>query len=334
MGNLSAVAQERVNHLFANTAMAYGGAVGQQYSATPSVAQTLNDKIVEDGNWFLQRVNTVPVAEIKGEKVMLGLSGNVASRTDTTGNGERSAKNLVSLDGKGYELFQTDSDVALTYSQIDTWAKFKDFAQRYGGAIRKAIGNDRVKVGFNGTEAAATSSAPDLSDVGVGWLELIRQYNGGAQYLLGSSGSVTLGNETFPNLDSLVFEALSQIEEPFREDPDLVVLMGRGVMNHAKGSYYEAQGNTPSEKTKIEDRMTHATYGGLPAYVPPFFDANSLLVTSFSNLSIYWQEGSWRRKQEDAPKKNQLEDYNSRNEGYVVEQEGKTFLVQGIEYPA
>lgn len=198
-------------------------------------------------------------------------------------------------------------------------------------------------MGFVGTSAAATTSASDLSDVNIGWLQQIRAYNSGSQYVLGTAltevsnvvtveGSVTLGSDTFPNLDSLVYSALNSIELPFRDDPDLVVLVGRNVMQHAKGAYYDKNGNTPTEKAKINERVTVDTYGGLPAYVPPYFDADSILVTSLSNLSIYWQESSWRRQQLDNPKKDQYEDFNTRNEGYVVEQLGKTSLVQGIEY--
>lgn len=330
--SLSVIAQNKIDELHNFTAQAYGGKVGQKFAATPTIAQTLNEKIIEDGNWFLRLVNVVPVSEISGEKVFLGLSGNVSGRTDTSGAGERAAKNLVDLNADGYVLKKTDSDVALRYATIDAWAKFKNFVELYSRAVRQAIGNDRVKVGFVGTSALATTVAADLSDVNIGWLEQIRTYNAGAQYVLGATGSVTLGGATFPNLDSLVYSALNSIELPFRDDPDLVVLVGRNVMQYAKGAYFDANGNTPTEKSKINERVTVDTYGSLPAYVPPYFDANSILVTSLSNLSIYWQETSWRRQQLDNPKKDQYEDFNTRNEGYVVEQLGKTSLVQGIEY--
>lgn len=341
--SLSVIAQTKIDELHKFTAQAYGGKVGQKFSATPTIAQTLNEKIIEDGNWFLRLINVLPVSEISGEKVLLGLSGNVSGRTDTSSSGERVAKNLVDLDNEGYTLKKTDSDVALRYATIDAWAKFKNFVELYSKAVRQAIGNDRVKVGFVGTSAAATTTEPDLSDVNIGWLQKIRVYNAGAQYVLGTAptevddlvtveGSVTLGSATFPNLDSLVYSALNNIEVPFQDDPDLVVLVGRNVMQHAKGAYFDKNGNTPTEKAKVNERVTVDTYGGLPAYVPPYFDANSILVTSLNNLSIYWQETSWRRQQIDNPKKDQYEDFNSRNEGYVVEQLGKTSLVQGIEY--
>jgi len=332
MSQLSVQATKKITELHKFTAQAYGGEPGKQYAATPSVAQTLNDKIVVDGNWFLQMINIFPVTEIKGDKVGIGLSGNVSGRTDTSGSAERVAKSLVALDSDGYELNKTDSDVALKYSIIDAWSKFKDFAERYMKAVRLAIGNDRLKIGWVGTSAAANTVAADLSDVNIGWLEQIRTYNAGAQYVLGAAGSVTLGSPTFPNLDSLVYSALNTVEEVFRDDPDLVVLVGRNVMQAAKGSYYDNQGDTPTEKAVLEDKKSYNTYGGLVAYTPPFFDADSILVTSFDNLSIYWQETSWRRQQLDNPKKDQYEDFNTRNEGYIVEELGKTSLVQGIEY--
>ena len=329
---LSLKAQQEVEKLHELTAKAYGGKVGKTYAATPSVAQTLNNKIVEDGNWFLGMINIMPVQEIAGEKIGLGLSGSVIGRTDTSGAGTRTAKSLTSTDDNAYTLKQTNFDVALRYSTVDAWSKFPDFAERYNRAVRQAIGNDRLKVGWVGTSAAATTAAGDLSDVNVGWLEQIRTYNAGAQYVLGAAGSVTLGGATFPNLDTLVFDALGRIEAAHRDAPDLVVIVGRNVMQAAKGAYFESNGNTPTEKAKTREGAVVDTYGGLPAYVVPFFPADAILVTSFENLSIYWQESSWRRKQIDNPTKDQYEDFNSDNEGYIVEELGKTSLVEGIEY--
>jgi P2 family phage major capsid protein len=332
--SLSPLAQQKVEELHLKTAKAYGGTPGKMYAASPSIAQTLNNKIVEDGSWFLGAINVIPVQEIAGEKVGLGLSGSVAGRTDTSGAGERTAKNLVSLDNNGYTLKQTNFDVALRYSTIDAWAKFPDFAQRYNRAVRQAIGNDRLKVGWRGTSAAADTVAADLSDVNIGWLQQIRDYNGGSQHVLGAAGSVTLGGATFPNLDTLVFDALGRIADEFRDDPDLVVIVGRNVMQAAKGAYFESNGNTPTEKAKTREGAVVDTYGGLPAYYVPYFPADAILVTSFENLSIYWQESSWRREQMNNPKKDQYEDFNSDNEGYVVEELGKTSFVEGIEYQA
>ena len=331
--NLSPETRQVMNDFIRQTAAAYRSEVGQEYAATPAIAQSLNLKIIEDGNWFLRLINGgVPVKEVSGEKVGMGLTGSVTSRTDTSGSGERVAKSLHDLNGKLYQLYKTDSDAAMKYSEIDVWAQFPEFHKLYAQALRQAIANDRLKIGWNGTSVAADTVAADLSDVNIGWLKQIRDYNGGAQYVLGAGGSVTLGGGTFPNLDTLVFDAANRIEEPYQDDPNLVVLVGRSVIQAAKGSFFEAQGDTPSEKEKIKDKKVYDTYGGLTAYYPPFFDADSILITPLKNLSIYYQNSSWRRQQIDNPKKDQYEDFNTRNEGYVVEEEGMTSLVEGIEY--
>lgn len=335
--NLSVLGRQKMNEFVANTAKAYGVQPGETYAATPSVAQTLNDKIIVDGNWLLNLVNVLGVGELKGEKILMGLTSSVTSRTDTSGSGERTPRNLIGLDNKGYELFPTESDVAITYGQIDAWAKFKDFAERYNRMVRRAIGNDRVKIGWHGTSVATTSDMvanPNLSDVNKGWLQLLREYNSGEQVVTGTVGApIVLGGTDFPNLDTLVFDCLNRIEEQHRDDPDLVVMISRDIMQAAKGAYFEAQGNTPTEKEKLRERMVVETYGSLPAYVPPYFPAGTILVTSFENLSIYYQDDSWRRQIKDKPEKNRYENFNSRNEGYVLEHEGKASLIEGITFP-
>jgi hypothetical protein len=52
------------------------------------------------------------------------------------------------------------------------------------------------------------------------------------------------------------------------------------------------------------------------------------VITSLDNLSIYMQSGTWRRHIKDKPEKDRVEDYNSRNEGYVVETPEKLVAVE------
>lgn len=333
---LSAQGKERIDNLIQLTAEHYDGVPGQTYTATPSVAQTLNDKIILDGNWLLPLINVAPVTEMSGDKIFMDLAAPVTGRTDTSGAGERSAKRLLALTNKTYELSKTESDIALTYSQIDSWSKFKDFVQRYSNRVIKAVGNDRVRIGFHGTHAAVDTDLtafPNLEDVNKGWLQIIREFNAGSQYTIGTVGvPILLGGAVFNNLDVLVGSAIDKLAEQFREDPDLVVFVGRNVLQYTRNQYHAANGNVPTEKAKLHDGMTMTTYGGLPAMTPAFFPSNAILVTSLNNLSIYWQETSWRRRQIDNPKKDQYEDFNSRNEGYVVEVEEKTAFIENITY--
>ena len=60
-------------------------------------------------------------------------------------------------------------------------------------------------------------------------------------------------------------------------------------------------------------------------------DAVDVLVTSWDNLSLYYQDSSWRKQAVDNPKRSRVEDYNSRNEGYVIEQIEKIALTENVE---
>lgn len=336
---LSNAARLQLDQHFANTAKAFdvpagNPQAGQNYAATPTVAQSIYNKIIEDGNSFLSSISVLPVTELKGEKVGMSLSGRVTSRTDTSGNGERIPKHLDQTDAKGYELFPTEFDVALKYAKIDMWAKFPDFAARYMGLVRQAIGNDMLQVGWTGTSVAADTDLvanPLLQDVNKGWLQLIREFNGGSQYLLGAAGSVTLGGASFKNLDVLAKAAKEMLPVYFRERDDLVLLVGSDVLSYQDDTYFELNGNTPTEKAALSGRITRA-YASLPTVVPPFFPQSALLITPLSNVSIYYQDSSVRRLHKDKPEKNEVQDFNSVNQGYVVEEEEMTAFIEGIEF--
>ncbi|MNP63859.1 Phage major capsid protein, P2 family [compost metagenome] len=62
-----------------------------------------------------------------------------------------------------------------------------------------------------------------------------------------------------------------------------------------------------------------------------------MLVTTLSNLSIYYQNGARRRHLKDEPELDRIADYQSSNEAYVIEDFGLVALVEGItaiNYPA
>ncbi|MEB0090060.1 phage major capsid protein, P2 family [Pseudomonas sp. CCI4.2] len=305
--------------------------VRQAFNVDPTHAQTLNDKITLSSA-FLQRINVLPVSEIKGEKVMLGVNGTVTGRTNTNTT-DREAHNVLGLDGLGYELFDTHSDVALKYATIDAWAKFPDFAKRYAAAVQKQIGLDRIIIGWNGTSIAANTDRianPLLQDVNKGWLQIAREQ--APQQILESGETqwkikIGVGGD-YANLDALVFDVSLMIDEEFRDGGDLVAIIGRDMLAREKGKLYAAQGDTPTEKERIEQAQVIATYGGLPTFTCPHFPSTGVVVTSWDNLSIYFQDTSWRRQIIENPKRSQIEDYNARNEGYVIEQLGKFAAIE------
>lgn len=329
---LTAAASLKFSTLALAIAATYAVAdVSKQFNVDPTHAQTLNEKITLTSA-FLQRINVLPVTEIKGEKVMLGVNGTVTGRTDTSKT-DREARNVLGLDGEGYELFDTNSDVALKYATIDAWAKFPDFARRYATAVQKQIGLDRIMIGWNGTSVAKTtdrSANPLLQDVNMGWMQIAREQ--APQQILvegAKDGKIQIGAlGDYKNLDGLVFDVSLMIDEEFRDGGDLIAIIGRDLLAYDKGKLYAAQGDKPSEKERIELAQIVATYGGLPSFTCPHFPSKGVVVTSWDNLSIYFQDSSWRRQIIENPKRSQVEDYNSRNEGYVVEQLGKFAAIE------
>lgn len=333
--SLSALGAKMYAKLQLAIAESYGVELStKMFSVEPSIAQELNDAITAKSD-FLERINVIGVTEIKGEKVFIGVSGPVTGRTDTKTT-DREAKDASALDNSTYELHSTESDVGLPYAKIDAWAKFPEFHQKYSAAVQKQIALDRIMVGFHGTHAAKQTNItehPMLQDVNKGWLQQAREQIPAQVLKQGKeAGKVTLGEGgDYANLDALVHDTKQMVDERLRDGGDLVAIIGTDLLAHDKAKLYSKQGDTPTEKERIEEAQVIATYGGLPAFTVPYFPVNAVLVTSFDNLSIYHQDSSWRKQTIDNPKRSRVEDYNSRNEGYVIEQLEKFALTENVE---
>lgn len=306
----------------------------KMFNVEPTIAQELNEAITAKSD-FLLRINVIGVSEIKGQKVFLGVSGPVTGRTNTSTK-DREAKDVSALDDGTYELSSTESDVGLPYAKIDAWAKFPDFHQKYSAAVQKQIALDRIMVGFHGTHAAAQTDIvafPMLQDVNKGWLQIAREQIPAQVLTQGlEAGKVTLGEGgDYANLDALVHDTKQMVDERLRDGGDLVAIIGSDLLAADKAKLYAKQGDVPTEKERIEEAQVIATYGGLPSFSFPFFPVDTVVVTSFDNLSLYFQDTSWRKQTVDNPKRSRVEDYNSRNEGYVIEQLEKFAMTENVE---
>ena len=338
MAQLSAKGEKKYAELQDAIAESYGvKRASKMFAVEASVAQELNDAITAKAD-FLERINIIPVSEIKGEKVFIGVNGPVTGRTNTK-TADRQAKDASALENTTYELVDTQSDVGLPYAKIDAWAKFPDFQDRYSAAVQKRIAQDRIVIGFHGKTAAPQTDLdanPKLQDVNKGWLQQLRE--DAPQQVLKegkNAGMITLGaGGDYANLDALVHDTKQMVDEILREDGDLVAIIGSDLLAADKAKLYTKQGDTPTEKERIENAQVIATYGGLPAFSVPNFPVNAVLVTSWDNLSIYYQDTSWRKQTVDNPKRSRVEDYNSRNEGYVIEQLEKIALTENVELVA
>lgn len=307
----------------------------QKFTATPSVQQTLETRIQESSD-FLKRINIVGVTEQKGEKLGLGVGSPIASTTNTT-SADRATKDPSALDDNAYECTQTNFDTHILYSKLDAWAKFPDFQTRFRDAVIKRQALDRIMVGLNGTSRAATSDIgtnPLLQDVNIGWLQKYRT-NAAARVMDegANTGVVRVGaaaGRDYFNLDALVMDAVASLIEPwYRDDTELVAIVGRDLLHDKYFPLVDAS-NAPTEQIALDTIVSQKRMGGLQAARVPFMPANAILITRLDNLSIYWQEGARRRAIIDNPKRDRIENYESSNDAYVVEDYGLGCLIENI----
>ena len=312
--------------------------VDVKFSVEPTVQQRLEDKIQESSE-FLQKINIHGVTEQEGEKVGLGISGPVASTTDTTKQ-DRQTSDISTLDGRRYRCEQTNSDTHISYSKLDAWAKFPDFQTRIRDAIIRRQALDRMMIGFHGVKRAATSDRaanPMLQDVNKGWLQTMREEAPQRVMKEGkTAGKIIVGGAggDYGNLDALVFDLVNHMIDPwYAEDPELVVVCGRQLL---ADKYFPIvnQPNRPTDALAVDMIVSQKRIGNLPAVRVPYFPANGLLVTRLDNLSIYFQEGSRRRTIVDNAKRDRIENYESSNDDYVVEELGCAAVAENITVAA
>lgn len=309
--------------------------VAEKFSITPAVEQRLHDQMGESSN-FLKKINLVPVTEQKGQKLGLGVGSPIASRTDTNEK-DRETNYVGALNGDDYECKQTNFDTHLNYKTLDAWACFPDFDKRYRKQVinRKAL--DTIMIGWNGTRAAAETDRtanPLLQDVNIGWLEKVRK-NAPSRFMgYDSEGAATTAEYKvgeggdYQTLDALVFDVMSNLLDPWHTgSDDLVLILGRELwVNHGLTLYNE---NRPAtERNALQIWFAQQAIAGLLTTTVPFLPPRGLVVTSFDNLSVYYQTGAIRRAIIDNPKRDRVEEYLSSNDAYVVEDYGKLGAVR------
>ena len=301
------------------------------FSVEPAKAQTLNTK-VQEKNEFLQKINIIPVRDLVGENILIGTSKPASYRTDTT-NKRREPLNSPDLEAFTFQLHKINTDVLFTYAQVDSWARFPDFTTRFQQQVLHRMGLDRILVGWHGEKAAKETNIqenPQLQDLCPGWLQYMREKlpaniltegENAKEIRFGTGGD-------FETLDMAVSDLVGAIEDTGLDTSDLVVLVGRQLLQMERDRVY-GQGNslTPEQKQVFEN--SRITFSGIPLEKAPQLPPRFLAITPLRNLSIYHQEDSYRRNIKDEPEFDRFVDYTSRNEGYVVE-DPRRFV--GIEF--
>lgn len=311
--------------------------VAESFSVDPTIQQKLENRMQESSD-FLTGINITPVDELSGEKVGIGVSGTIAGRTDTTGDAVRTPRDVSALDSNKYQCEKTDYDTAIRYARLDAWAKFPNFQTLLRDAIVRRQALDRIMIGFNGVTAAPTTNRvnnPLLEDVNIGWLQQYRTH-AEARVLSGGKedGKIVIGSSAdadYANLDALVFDAVSNLIDPWHQrDPGLIVILGRGLM-HDKYFPMVNKEQPASEKLATDLILSQRRVGQLQAAEVPYVPNGAMLITSLANLSVYYQIGGRRRFIKEAPEKNRIENFESSNEAYVVEDYGLGCVIENIK---
>lgn len=310
-----------------------------KFVVAPVVSQKMEERI-QLSSEFLRSINVFGVDNQIGEKLGMDAGSSIASRTDTSGNGVRVPVDISSLDGNQYHCRQTNFDSAIRYDKLDQWAHLPNFQEILRDVILKRQALDRIMIGWNGTSAAATTDRvanPLLQDVNIGWLQKYRT-TAAAQVMhevVAASNQVRVVSgltvaQGYDNLDALVMDAVNNLVHPtFRQDPSLVVICGTGLM---ADKYFPIvnQPQRPEDLLVMDLLTSQKRMGGLPAVQVPYMPQNALMVTPLKNLSIYWQKESRRRNIVDRSEKDRIENFESVNEDYVVEDFRAGCVVENI----
>lgn len=309
-----------------------------QFNVDPSVQQRLESRMQESSE-FLNRINITGVTAQQGEAVGIGVSGPIASRTDTN-NAERRTRDVHTTQGDKYKCEQTNYDTHIKYATLDAWAHFPDFQQRVAAEIVQRQALDRIMIGWNGKTVAATTNLatnPNLEDVNKGWIQKLREGRAANVMSEVASGSnkIKIGESVaaadgYKNLDALVFDMKRGLDPWFQQNTSLVAICGADLLDD---KYFEIinSANKNTEKVAGDILMSTRRLGGLQAIVVPYFPKKAIMVTLLNNLSIYYQRSARRRMLINNPKRDQLENYESSNDAYVIEDFGAAMFAENIE---
>lgn len=340
---MSLVLQPQARQLFSQYAQNIARVNGVESVFHPfNVAPVPQQRIIQayqQSSDFLAKINVYTVDQTEGEKIGMGVGTTLASTTDTRiSRREPTPVGTLDLIDR-YHCQQVDYDVAYLWSFLNAWSHHPQFKTKLAGMVTRAVALDKIKAGWHGRFRAPSSSRstyPLLQDTGRGWLQRLREVAPEQVY---PGAEITPGNyqlqvgasaAEYKTLDGLVESAVeNMIAEQFR-DSDLVVFCGRGLLSD---KYLPLLNRVQEPTEQIAARMIYANrqLGTLPAVWVPFFPAKTMLITTFDNLSIYIQNGTFTRHIKEEPEWNRTADYQSVYQDYVIEELECTALLENIE---
>lgn len=366
---LSDRGRRALDGMYSAIAQVNGAARGvhQQFTVDPTAEQRLEDLQREEVG-FLSRINVLPMRDMIGQVIGLSANNMVGSRTSRA-NLPRTPKYVGKLSDRKYQLYHTEFDTWLPWELIDAWSRFPDFAQRYARHVARSIALTRIMTGWHGTTAADDSNPTDNpmgEDLNIGWLQKLRLEkpdhvmgratvtSGGVTTATGAAQPIYIGPNSdnadgdYKNIDALAYDLIAGMPSWARASTDHVVIVSQDLVDEKYFPMINRPlsdtidgGRSTSDQTVSDIVMSTKQIGGRPAAIVPFFPEGTMLVTPIgsagsaagSNLSIYDQEGSRRRYIKDEPENMaSLVDYNSVNEGYVIEDTDYAVMAENITF--
>ena len=276
------------------------------------------EKIITQGvknHAFLGLITTKFAQEINNTAHEFSLP--IASNTDTDKH-DRTPRNFIQSTTP-FECAQVNLDVCIPHSELDKFTAVnfeKEFNARLGGELAKNL----TMIGFHGQRRALDSNPetnPLGEDVAKGWHAQLKEKD---QFI----NAATLAGQTHTQL---IKKALEKLPTRLRESGELVAICGRHVLSNAQINLDAKQLNSPNGVLLTAQNLI----GGLRAINAPFFPANCILITTLSNLAIYFKQNSARLFFKQEPRQNNVQIYFSVMLDYLLENHRHAVLIEGID---
>ncbi|HHL7795737.1 TPA: phage major capsid protein, P2 family [Citrobacter freundii] len=313
---LSAQAEGMLQSFTAALAKSYGVRdTSKMFAITPPKETMLRQALLESSE-FLRLVNVKDVQQTTGQVISTGKPGIYTGRK----KGGRFSRSL-GVSGNTYALAETDSGSFLDYDTLTNWANSgseDEFFQLIQAFSNEQFALDMLRVAFNGESVAETTDPetnPNGEDVNIGWHKIVKTRTPG-QII---TDAVTLGGAgaDYVSLDAAVTDLLHTcILEHYRNDPNLCILISGDLIGKDATTMMNMV-DRPTEK--VAAQLMNRQIAGKQVYTPPFMPDGRLIITTLSNLHIYTQGGTRKRKADWSDDRKQFENNYLRMEGYAVE---------------
>ncbi|EHC5956133.1 phage major capsid protein, P2 family [Salmonella enterica] len=313
---LSAKAEGMLQSFTAALAKSYGVRdTTKMFAITPPKETMLRQALLESSE-FLRLVNVKDVQQTTGQVISTGKPGIYTGRK----KGGRFSRSL-GVSGNEYKLAETDSGSFLDYDTLTNWANSgseDEFFQLIQAFSNEQFALDMLRVAFNGVSVAETTDPetnPNGEDVNKGWHQIVKERSQ-SQII---TDAVTLGGAgaDYVSLDAAVTDLLHAcILEQYRNDPNLCVLISGDLIGKDATTMMNMV-DRPTER--VAAQLLNRQIAGKQVYTPPFMPEGRLIITTLSNLHIYTQGGTRKRKADWSDDRKQFENNYLRMEGYAVE---------------